>query len=332
MLWFVLRLKLNDILSSGCYNHAGRGFYVSNNCLEENITSGRSSYTSSTISDISNCYFVRLSSYSGNGGVIYFTTSGFSMSIKSSMFYYCRVSGSYYGGAIYFSSSTCNMSHICASYCHSPGAANFAWIQVSSGSTMSLMSVTRCSDITQSYYPIRLQSGSQIMHSSNLSLNNAYQASGIRLYNTDSFFGAYCTFAHNIASYSTCIDWIGKKGEISYSNIVNNVTPARNGIITITDSAQGTISWCVLIGNSHILFYLASGSLTVSNSYIPSDECITSGSVSIISSAQTMSTHVISYFSSYHCHADLSNHEMESKFIRIKGFGTLYISVIVFLL
>jgi len=82
-------------------------------CENESIDQGRS-YVDKNI-NISNCFFSRYSSYSGDGGVICVTASSCSMNINYSMFYNCVCSN--WGGAIYFSSSNSYLRMICANSC-----------------------------------------------------------------------------------------------------------------------------------------------------------------------------------------------------------------------
>jgi len=117
-LYFVLWLNDNEIICN-----VGLG------CENESIDQGRS-YVDKNI-NISNCFFLRYSSYSGNGGVIYVSASSCSMNINYSMFYNCVCSS--YGGAIYFYSSNSSLRMICANSC-SCGASydgHFAYLVAS---------------------------------------------------------------------------------------------------------------------------------------------------------------------------------------------------------
>jgi len=82
-------------------------------CECESIDQGRS-YVDKNI-NISNCFFSRYSSYSGDGGVIYVNVGSYSMNVNYSMFYNCVCSS--YGGAIYFYSSNSYLRMICANSC-----------------------------------------------------------------------------------------------------------------------------------------------------------------------------------------------------------------------
>jgi len=82
-------------------------------CENESIDQRRSYYNKNI--NISNCFFSRYSSYSGNGGVIYVSASSCSMNVNYSMFYNCVCSNN--GGAIYFDSSNSCLRMICANSC-----------------------------------------------------------------------------------------------------------------------------------------------------------------------------------------------------------------------
>jgi len=140
ILYFVLWLNDNEIICN-----VGLG------CESESIDQGRS-YVDKNI-NISNCFFSRSSSYSGDGGV---TASSCSMNINYSMFYNCVCSGD--GGAIYFSSSNSYLRMICANSC-SVYNFHFAYLYASQVNQMEYLSVSNCSHTTSGYYSTWLQSG-----------------------------------------------------------------------------------------------------------------------------------------------------------------------------
>jgi len=173
---------------------------VSLGCENESISQGRS-YVD-VIIDISNCYFSRYLSYSGNGGVIYVTVSSCSMNINYSMFYYCVCSSK--GGAIYFSSSNSSLRMICANSCSCGGYNSyiFSYLVASQVNQVEYLSVSNCSHTTFGYYPIRLDYGNQRVDNTNSSLNNAAYFSGILIWYPSSFTSSHCTFSNNKVSDS----------------------------------------------------------------------------------------------------------------------------------
>jgi len=138
-LYFVLWLNDYEII----YN-VGLG------CENESIGQGRS-YVDKNI-NISNCFFSRYSSYSGDGGVIFVSASSCSMNVNYSMFYNCVCSGE--GGAIYFSPTNSSLRMICANSCSASGN-HFAYLSASLVNHVEYLLVSNCSHTTSGYYPIR---------------------------------------------------------------------------------------------------------------------------------------------------------------------------------
>jgi len=106
-------------------------------CESESIDQGRS-YVDKNI-NISNCFFSRSSSYSGDGGVIYVNVGSYSININYSMFYNCVCSGE--GGAIIFDSSNSSFRMICANRC-SASNGHFAYLIASQVNQVEYLSVS----------------------------------------------------------------------------------------------------------------------------------------------------------------------------------------------
>jgi len=162
-------------------------------CENESIDQGRS-YSQKNIS-ISNCFFSRYLSYSGEGGVIYVDASSCSMNINYSMFYNCVSSGE--GGAIYFSSSNSCLRMICANSCSASYEGHFAYLWASQMNQVEYLSVSNCSHTTSGYYAVELYKGNQRVDNTNSSMNNAEYVSGIHIHSPSSFISTHCTFSNN---------------------------------------------------------------------------------------------------------------------------------------
>jgi len=131
---------------------------VGSGCLIENTTQGRS-YVDKNI-DFSDCFFLRSSTFSGSGGVIYVSGGIYSMIVNYSMFYKCVCSTQ--GGAIYFSSTNSFLRMICANSCYISVSNyyHFAYLNASQENQVEYLSVSNCSHNTASgYYSIYLDSG-----------------------------------------------------------------------------------------------------------------------------------------------------------------------------
>ena len=105
----LLRSKRNDIIW-------GVGF----GCESENIDEGRS-YVDKNI-NISDCFFSRYLTYSGDGGVIFVSGSSYFLDIKFSMFYNCLCFNQ--GGVMFFYSANSCLRMICANRCSCEAEAN----------------------------------------------------------------------------------------------------------------------------------------------------------------------------------------------------------------
>jgi len=278
-------------------------------CESESIDQGRS-YVDKNI-NISNCFFNRSSSYSGNGGVIYVNGGSYSMNVNYSMFYNCVCS--IYGGAIYFSSSNSCLRMICANRC-SCGASScghFAYLYASQVNQVEYLSVSNCSHITSGWYSIILESGDQRVDNTNSSMNNAYGYSGIGIYSPSSFTSSHCTFSNNKVSHSICIEFYSTSGTISmsYANIVHNNSPSQYGVVLVTGAGSRKMMYCIFKNNQNTLFCVDQGSLEVSHSFLyhsaSSFSTSTAVSISNNNSFTNTNTYQLQFFNALHCNADI---------------------------
>jgi len=279
-------------------------------CENESIDQGRS-YVDKNI-DISNCFFSRSSSYSGDGGVIYVSASSCSMNINYSMFYNCDCSSYGGGGAIYFISSNSSLRMICANSC-SCGASyvgHFAYVVASQVNQVEYLSVSNCSHTTSGYYPICFESGNQRVDNTNSSMNNAYWVSGFGISSPSSFTSSHCTFSNNKVSEWICIWFYSDSGTISmsYANIVHNNSP-YNGVVYVWGAGSRKMMYCIFKNNQNTLFCVYEGSLEVSHSFIDHSGSSFSSRTAVSTSNNNSFTNIITYqlqfFNSIHCNADI---------------------------
>jgi len=301
--------------------HNGKGFYPnpyrsidiplndynsihSYGCESESLNQGRS-YENKNI-NISDCVFLRSSTYSGDGGVIYVSGGTYSMFVNYSMFYNCMCSGN--GGAIHFSSSNSVVRMICAykCYCGTNYYRNFAHFQASQVNQVDFLSLSYCSYTNLGYGSFWLYTGNQRVDNTNCSMNKAKRGSGMIITTPSSLTSIYCTFSNNIVSDYTCIEFYTKSGTISYANIVHNNSPSR-GVVEVANTGSYKMYNCIFDNNQNTLFYVGSGSLEVSHSIISHSgafSAATSVSTGNNNSLTKRQTYQIQFFYSYHCHAD----------------------------
>jgi len=276
-------------------------------CDNESINQGRS-YIDSNI-NVSDCFFSRLSSYSGSGGVVYVNGGSYSMIFNSSMFFNCICSS--LGGAMYFSSQNSFLRMICANRC-SCGNLNsyhFVYIQTPHMNQVNYLSVSYCSPSTFGSYSIRLDSGNQSVSNTNSSMNNANSYSGLYLSSTSSSTSSHCTFSNNKVSDFGCLRFYSALGTMLYANILNNNSPSGNGVVYVDGGATRKMMYCIFNSNLNYLFCIYSGSLEVCHSFFDHSS-IAFSSRSNVSTANNNSfsyrmTYQIQFFSSLHCNADM---------------------------
>jgi len=274
-------------------------------CVNHNIDQGRS-YTQSNI-NISNCFFSRSSAFADDGGVIHVSGGSFSMNVSITMFYNCLAKN---GGAIYFSSSNSFLNMICVKSCSTiSNSYHFAIICASGANHMDYISISNCSHDTLGYYTLWLQGGNERFDNTNSSMNNANQVSGILIDIPTSFSSSHCTFSNNKVSYARCLYISSTSGSISISsaNIIHNISP-NIGVFYVSGAGLKKVMYCILLNNQNVLFYLHSGSLEVSHSYISHTGVFsTSTSVSTTNnnSFTSSNTYQIQFFYSLHCNTDI---------------------------
>jgi len=274
-------------------------------CENESIGQGRS-YAYINIS-ISNCFFSRYLSYSGDGGVIYAYGSYYSMNIDYSMFYNCICSQN--GGAIHFTSTNSSLRMICANSCKAPNY-HFSYLKASQVNQVVYLSVSNCSHTASGYYSIYLYTGDQRVDNTNSSMNNVFSYSGISISSPSSFTSSHCTYSNNKASVEICISIYSTSGTISmsYVNIVHNNSPSDYGVVRVNGAGSRLMIYCIFHNNHDCLFCAIGGSLEVSHSFIDH-----SGSFSISTAVSTTNnnsfinriTYQLQFFNSHHCNADI---------------------------
>jgi len=269
-------------------------------CLNESINQGRS-YDQIDI-NINNCFFSRLSQFSGYGGVIY-ASGSYSMLVSSSMFINCLSSD---GGAIYFLSPVSFLKKICANQCYASSHYHFAYIRASEQNEIMYLSLSSCSLEKYGFNSIYLSSGNQSFTYSNSSMNKAYQTSGISIANPSSFTSSHCTFSNNRVQNGVCIEFYFNSGTMFFNNIIDNNSPSW-GILLVYGGTP-KIYYCIFDLNQNLLFYIDTGSLEVSHCFLYHTlifSPLASISMSNNNSITKQQTYQIQFFISQYCYADI---------------------------
>ena len=282
-------------------SHNDQRVLMYHECVKEVLDQGRS-YIDESV-EIKNCFFSRLSVYTGNGGVLYIKGTLYSMVIHSSMFYNCYCSSK--GGAIWFSSKESSLKMLCAKGCSASAGCHFGDIVASQNSYLAYFSFSYCSNISIGQASLAMSSQEQTINNLNSSLNNAVSYSGISIGSSPNFSLTYCSFSNNIVTDSVSLNIYSSSGSIYNSNIVHNYSPTHAIVFLNLGSSQ--IMYSVFYSNQKVLFCVYSGSLTVYHCNF--HECGTFSKLTPVSTGNNNSftkkqTYHIVFFYSYYCNAD----------------------------
>lgn len=289
-------------LVSTCWIIGGKMIYLNSVCIDETIVGGRSYNETDVL--ICNCLFGRSMQYSDDGGVIYLYTGAYKLDVSYSVFYNC--SSLNRGGAIYtYNLINASVTMVCAYRCFAVHGYHFARLYSSKNIVMRYLSISSCSYYPHGAYSISPTAGFQEYYENNCSLNYAMHYSDILFESPSTFASAYNSFCNNSVSEYICIFLSMIPGTIGYSNIINDLSPSY-GVVYI-NGGNPCFDHCIFDMNKNTLFYVNSGSLSISNSFI-----YHSGTFSTFSPVQTnnnnsmtrIETYQMVFFASHYCHAD----------------------------
>ena len=192
--------------------------------------------------------------------------------IEYSSFNTCINSGA--GGAIYFGSSgQCVLSSVCGVRCNTGNEAigQFCLIQLTNNKEYKnhiIDSSVTLTKQTNARSTLCHRYGNVSCKGVNISNNEAYQYSGIEIYNPSISSISFSSFRNNKASEYICIRCYSSTHQMTNTNIIeNNQQSTFLGIIyTTEDSANLTMKHCSVYGNCNngkgTVFYVSSGSIT----------------------------------------------------------------------
>jgi len=264
-------------------------------CVSEHIVSGLS-YNNTDI-QIFDCFFSRLSKYTGNGGVIYIVGDLYSMKIEYSMFY-CSCSN--VGGAVFFSSLHSSIKKICANNCLS-SSGHFAYIRVTQTCVVEYLSVSNCANTTTGHYAIYVSGGDQKFDDTNSSYNNAARYSAIGVTSVLSYDSFRCTFAYNKESEGIVIAFYQNSGTVSFANIINNNSPSFGVIHNNHPLGHSKFKYCVIHSNQGTFLHISDGTITFYHSFISHSGVTSSINNNTIKKTQTYDYR---FFESQFCKAE----------------------------
>jgi len=286
-------------------------------CIDQYLISGRSSFSVETIANVFGCFFSRFSTFSGNGGVIFFETEAVSMNLYYSMFFNCSVTSK--GGAIYFISEKCNVSRVCSNKC-SANTYQFAIFGATNSNMIEYVSITSCSTLQDGYESFRVYKGTQSIKSINSSRNKVIWVSSMVFSDGSSSFIFQSTFVNNSSSDCYCIYSSAISGIVRYINLIQNNSPSRYGVITVW-SGSAEYMYCIFLNNTNRLFYINSGSISFLNSFLYHLDSF--GSASTLNNSVVLTeTFSQTFFSSYYCqtiHSICQTKHMDEQIFNIRN-------------
>ena len=252
-------LKLHQII---CENSSD---LLSNQRLYSNING---------IFKINNCFFIRTTIFSGNGGIVLIENKSSQFQIVESIFSYISITGS--GGAIYFNNNLNNvhstLNKVCGDHCNTgySGEGQFSYIlvnnDINSFNIINDNSIMKSSPFINNGYDIYyLKYGNQTINNLNSSFNNNRVHSGFSTYFPNFLNGIFSTFINNSASSHNCISFNGNFQKYwRYSNILYNDSPVYEGVIN-NWSDTVFLSNCIIKFNKDILFHCQKGTFYITN-------------------------------------------------------------------
>lgn len=277
---------------------------ASQECLNEVKSSGRS-YNQVSIS-IENCVFTRLNKYSGSGGVIYASGSGYNMSASFSMIINCTATG--IGGAIFFNSQASILKTICVFRCHSDNMCHFAQVSTVQENEASFLSMSYCSYQILKPHPMEMIYGNQITNNLNSSLNFNTWGSGFYSLSSLSYESSFCIFSNNYAQQYTCLYINNLTGTMSSAIFVHNNSPSTNGLINSVRNARFSMNYCIFDDNEGVLFSpQTGGAIELAHCYIYHEGSFETKSIVTTAnnnSLQKRQTYEVGLFGSQYCNAD----------------------------
>ena len=193
--------------------------------------------------------------------------------VEYSSFNTCSSSGD--GGAIYFGTSgQCVLSSVCGVKCNTGNSqwGQFCYVWVSSGETNknhiidSSVTLTKQTNARSTLYH---WNGDVSCKGVNVSNNQVYCFSGIYILNPSISSISFSSFRNNKASNYICLDFVSNTHQMTNTNIIENNQQSTSYGIIYASKSEVTMIHCSVFGNcetgSGSVFSVSSGSITCSN-------------------------------------------------------------------
>ena len=234
------------------------------NCINI-FTSLNNHYIKTGYFNFSFCFFSRLNTFVGNGGVIYCSNSIINMKINDCIFFYCSCTDN--GGAICIICSLTGTSSIlnkvCANNCFS-NVNQFCRIDTKVINS-NLNSIINCSNYENGLQSLIFRDGIINLSNLNSTLNSNKGQSGIEIYYSTYFIGNFSNFINNNVFEGESIKlWYCSNCFFSFSNIIKNNSPFKSGVLTFLNGVYN-INDFIIKYNENLLFFIELGQLNLYN-------------------------------------------------------------------
>ena len=222
---------------------------------------------------IQDCIFKFLSSTDKGGAIFYEVNSIAHLLVEDCVFY--QTKSRLISGAIYFHGSLnggCVLYRVCGSYCMSEyndycSGRQFGIIVTASNkpNVLEHISITRCNH-NNGVYVIETAFGNQVYRHNNISNNRMRECSGFTVTKFNSLSQSHCSIINNTETSIITLYYYGgsSTGLFETSNVIGCNSPSGHGVVCAHSGASIMITKCVFLSNLHRLFYLKSGSLSIS--------------------------------------------------------------------
>jgi len=270
-------------------------------CINQTINSGRS-YEKMDV-NINNCFFIRLSHFAENGGVISISGGHYSVRVSRSIFSNC--SSIQNGGAIFYNDdSNIYLSKVCAFKC-SAFHGLFSFQQTNNQISLQWISLSNCENRINGYGITKIIGGYQTIENSNCSMNIANYVSSVDIKSPSNHNCRFSTISNNHAISGICITFSDGSGNHEHTNIFHNNGP-NYGVVYIEEGARVVIQESIFDYNTNILFYIYSGFLNLMNSVISHNDELMSGSATNSNSTYSKApSYFLTFFSTWNCLTDI---------------------------
>ena len=275
------------------------------------------------------CGFFSFSSNSA-GGVVYVSNGNALILVEFCNIDNCRSTAT--GGVFYFSCLSLIQSKICVHQAHTNDHCTYGVFSATNKNEIYYVTICHSSpesSVTSNHNILALN-GYQKIQNLNSTKNRGKREVALTVQDCINLNVLQCNFVQNTAIDERIL-WFNRgsnERKFVQINVVENNSP--NGGVIVNENAAYSFQSCYFHSNSRILFYLISGSLTISTSYIYHTNTLTYGAVSIQSSVSSSNQNSITFLKTGNCKAGIPFIYWSHESIRYPRNTVMYMFFILF--